>query len=105
MKKYAVELLNMLTSTDFFVDAVSGTKQNPVAQYLLPVRHNTFKKLSKKYPLYNELYKLITLNDPKLFRIGVGANNWFENNKESITNQIFKYNQCIKLLRKLKRHQ
>jgi len=96
MKEYAVELLNMLTSTKTFVEAVSATSAHPVAQYLLPVRHNTFKELSKKYPLYDKLYDLITLNDPKLFRIGVGANQWLEDNKESITQQIFQYNQCNK---------
>ena len=94
MKKYAIELLNMLTSTKTFVEATRATKQNPVAQYLLPVRHNTFKELSKEYPLYNKLYDLITVNDPKLFRLGVGANGWLEKNKEIITKQIFEYNQC-----------
>ena len=96
MEFYAIELLNMLTSTKTFVEATSGTKQHPIAQYLLPVRHQTFKELSKEYPLYNKLYDLIQDNNPKLFRIGVGANQWLEDNKESISSQIFEYNQCIK---------
>ncbi len=96
MKKYAIALLNMLTSTKTFIKATEATKENPVAQYLLPVRHNTFIELSKEYPLYKKLYSLVTSNEPKLFRTGVGAKKWVNKNKEYITKQIFEYNQCKK---------
>jgi len=96
MKPYAVELLNILTSSETFVEATKATEENKVAQYLLPVRFNTFKELAKDYPLYTKLFNLVMENDPKLFRLGVGANTWLENNKEVITNQIFNHNQCLK---------
>ncbi len=89
MKEYAIELVNILTSTKTFVDATKGTKDNPEAQYLLPVRYKTFKAMSKQYPLYSDLHKLITDNKPKLFRAGVNVQHWVESNKEYINNQIF----------------
>jgi len=95
MKEYALELVNLLTSSKTFVEATSATAKNPVAQYLLPVRYNTFSELSKKYPLYKKLYTLIESNNPKLFRLGVGADDWLKKNKKVITNKIFQYNQCV----------
>jgi len=94
MKFYAIELVNLLTSTKTFVNATKATENNPVAQYLLPVRYKTFEALSKDYPLYTKLLKLVKDNDPKLFRLGVGANDWLAKNKSSITEQIFGLNQC-----------
>ena len=47
MQKYALLLANMMTSTKFFVKATKATKEHPVHQYLLPVRHKTFLKISK----------------------------------------------------------
>jgi len=95
MKSYAIELLNILTSSETFVDATKATQKDPVAQYLLPVRFSTFTKLSKDYPLYTKLFQLVKENDPKLFRLGVGANQWLSDNKNVITNQIFNQNQCV----------
>ncbi len=95
MKEYAIELVNLLTSSETFVEATKATTKDPVAQYLLPVRFSTFKELSKDYPLYTKLFKLVKENDPKLFRLGVGANQWLSDNKDVITNQIFNQNQCV----------
>jgi len=97
MESYTLDLANMLTSTKTFINATCATSQNPVLQYLLPVRHNTFKAMSKKYPIYSKFYNLLTRSqDVRLFKMKKGAALWMKKNKQRITKRIFEYNQKAK---------
>jgi len=97
MEKYTLDLANMLTSTKTFIQSTRATSKNPVLQYLLPVRHNTFKVMSKKYPIYSKFYNLLTsTSDIKLFQMKNGASLWLKKNKQRITKRIFDYNQKAK---------
>jgi len=97
MEKYTLDLANILTSTKTFINATCATSKNPVLQYLLPVRHNTFKAMSKKYPIYSKFYNLLTgSSDVRLFKMKKGAALWLKKNKQRITKRIFEYNQKAK---------
>ncbi|NQY93618.1 MAG: hypothetical protein HRT43_05585, partial [Campylobacteraceae bacterium] len=97
MEKYTLDLANLLTSTQTFIQATCATTKNPVLQYLLPVRHKTFKVMSKKYPIYSKFYNLLTSSsDVRLFKMKKGAALWLRKNKQRITKRIFEYNQNAK---------
>ena len=71
------------------VQSTGPTQAVDVPQYLMPVRHSVFKAMSASYPLYGEMYRMVTDGYPGLFRIGPDARTWLEKLKSEIKEQIY----------------
>ncbi len=72
-KDLAVELLNVITSTEVMVNALSPAVPGQNYQYLLPARKSVFDAVSEKDQLYAQLRDIITNSDIRLYFIPYDA--------------------------------
>lgn len=88
-RKLAVELANLISSTEVMLASIGPTKSQPYPQYIMPVRHSVFAKLGAKFPLYVKMYDLVKQSDPKLFRIGPNSRDWLKSMKSKVRDEVF----------------
>lgn len=55
----AVELANLMTSTEVMLASLGPTPQADFPQYLMPVRHSVFRRLVEVDPLYDRMQRLV----------------------------------------------
>lgn len=65
----AIELLNLITSTEVFVKASSPTEPDQNYQYLLTARKSAYAALGKNDPIYTELKSYVSDPDNHLFMV------------------------------------
>ena len=90
----ALKLANLMASTRVMIDSIGPTAGGEAPQYLMPVRRSVFEALQKTYPLYGEMYRLVTEGDPGLFRIGPDSRDWLAATKDQIRDRIFAAPSC-----------
>ena len=88
-RKLAVELANLISSSDVMIASICPTESQPYPQYIMPVRHSVFAKLGAKFPLYVKMYDLVKQSDPKLFRIGPNSRDWLNAMKSQVRDEVF----------------
>lgn len=87
-KDLALELLNLITSSDYLIACFEGRSDWEAAQYLMPVRTSVFDALAEKYPKYAEMKTMVDNANPKAFLLGIDSRNWLENNKACIRDAL-----------------
>lgn len=86
-RAYAVKLANLMASADVMVASIGPQGKNG-PQYLMPARHSVFKTLSASYPVYQEMYSMVTSTTPILFNLGPTSKTWLSSMKSNIRNRI-----------------
>lgn len=90
----AVQLANLLASTEYIVRAFGPREANGVAQYLMPVRESVFARLGATLPLYREMRAMVDSVTPHLFRLGANARPWLEGQKSAIRDRVYDSAVC-----------
>lgn len=82
----AVELANLMASTDVLVAGMQGTGSEP-PQFLMPVRTSVFQALEREDALYTRMHAMVMAANPILFNLGVEAREYISGMKEAIKQQ------------------
>jgi thiamine pyridinylase len=65
----AVQLANVMAASDTVVASIGATGTEPVPQYLMAARTSVFETLEQQFPLYTDMYALVTDNDPLMYKL------------------------------------
>jgi thiamine pyridinylase len=87
-RNLAVQLANVVASTDVEVASFEGTAQDPNPQYLMSVRSSVFQQLGQRYPIYGRMYQLAQASNPIAFKLDQNAKNWITQTAGSIRTQV-----------------
>lgn len=79
----AVELANLIATTDVFVASTGATGSN-APQFLMATRVSAFQELAKQDAIYKQMYALITDNQPLMFKLDKNARSWVDSVKQPI---------------------
>lgn len=82
----AIDLANLIATTDVFVASTGQTTSNP-PQFLMATRVSAFEALAKQSSIYNQMYALITDNQPLMFKLDQNARTWVNSVKTPIKTQ------------------
>ena len=85
----AVELANLMASTDVLVEAMGPWRGDASPQYLFPVRRSVFRALEQRFPLYSEMEKLSAGAETRPFLLGAESRRWFRTMGPAIRRQVF----------------
>ena len=93
-RRLALELANLIASTDVMVNALGPWKDYPSPQYLFPLRRSVYDELTPRYPLYARMYELIgadagSSTEPRPFRLGADARHWLDTMGPVVKRQVF----------------
>src|SRR5262249_33820227 len=80
----ALDLANLMASTEVMVQSIGPTKGYDAPQYLMPVRTSVFRQMEKDFPLYGRMYTLVKASSPRLFRMGPDSRPWLNSMKSKI---------------------
>lgn len=83
----AVELANLMASTDVMVAGMEGSESEP-AQYLMPTRPSIFQALGASDPIYGRMQSMVTSANPILLNLGSDARNWINSMKDAIRSAV-----------------
>lgn len=84
----ALKLANLIASTNVVVSSFGPTPAANYPQYLMPVRKSVFEALQINDRLYQQMYKLVSNSNPRMFRIGSNSRTWLKSAKSAIRQQI-----------------
>ncbi len=80
----AIELANLITSTNTVVASIGADDTHPYPQYLMPTRVNVFDALSDEFPKYKDMRNIVSLANPVLFSLDTNARDWIDKMKSVI---------------------
>lgn len=89
----AIALTNLITSTDVIVKCFGADGSNG-PQYLMPVRHTVFQQLGEDFPIYKQMYTMVTGVQPILFNLGKDSRAWLQSMKSNIKSMVLADPQC-----------
>lgn len=93
-RNLAVQLANVMASMDTMVASIGPDGTQPYPQFLMPTRPSVFQKLGQSFPIYNEMYDLVTQDNPVMFKVDAGVRTWLTNMKTNITNSALSDYPC-----------
>ena len=93
-RQLAIKLANLMASTEVMIASFGPTPTADFPQYLMPTRRSVFEDLSRQYPLYGEMYRMVQTSDPHLFRIGPQSKPWLAEMKDSIRDAVYAAPSC-----------
>lgn len=80
----AVRLANVMASSATMVRSIGPDGDHPFPQYLMATRPSVFRALGRSFPIYNEMYGLITSSRPVMFRINEQSRDWLAAMKDTL---------------------
>jgi thiamine pyridinylase len=72
----AVQLANVIASTEVVVNSFRSNGPNTNPQYLMSVRNSVFQQLGQTYPIYQRMYQLAQQSNPLAFKLDANARTW-----------------------------
>ena len=90
----AVKLANLMASKDVVVDSIGATATEPVPQYLMATRTSVFQELSQDFPLYQDMFDMVTNANPLMFALSGDARSWLDSVKNVIKTDVRENYQC-----------
>jgi thiamine pyridinylase len=72
----AVQLANLIASTNVVTASFEAQQPNTNPQYLMSVRNSVFQQLGQRYPIYQRMYQLAQSSNPIAFKLDQNARNW-----------------------------
>lgn len=82
----AVQLANVMASSTTMIASIGPNTNagNRYPQYLMATRRSVFETLGHSFPQYKEMHKLITDNNPIMFKVSDQSRDWLEKMKETL---------------------
>ena len=84
----AVQLANLIASTDVVVASFQAPQPTDNPQYLMSVRDSVFQQLEQRYPIYKKMYKLAQSSNPIAFKLDQNARTWASTMGDTIRKQV-----------------
>jgi thiamine pyridinylase len=84
----AVQLANLIASTDTVVDSFKSPQSGVNPQYLMSVRTSVFQRLSSNYPIYQRMYSLVQSSNPVAFKLDAQGRNWVQSTGGTIRHDV-----------------
>lgn len=84
----SVKLANLMAASDTVVQMFSAGGKHGNPQYLMATRPTVFDALGKTFPIYKDMYKLLTTSKPVMFRLNDTARSWLTSMKDTIRNDV-----------------
>jgi thiamine pyridinylase len=84
----AVKLANLLAASETVVQSFSAGGRYGNPQYLMATRPSVFEKLGNEFPIYKDMYALLTTGDPVMFKLDDTARSWLASMKDTIRNDV-----------------
>ncbi len=75
-RNLAVQLANLIASTDVVVASFQAPAPGTNPQYLMSVRNSVFQRLGQRYPIYQRMYHLVQSSNPLAFKLNANARAW-----------------------------
>ena len=75
-RNLAVQLANVIASTDTIVASFKSPQAGTNPQYLMSVRNSAFQALGQQYPIYQRMYQMAQTANPVAFKLDANARNW-----------------------------
>ncbi|AWP36989.1 thiamine pyridinylase [Heyndrickxia coagulans] len=83
-KKLALDLANIIASSDTMILASKPSDKSQSPQYLLPARYSVYQSLGAEYPVYQKLLKIASNPHNRLFKTGPDVREWLDSAKQVI---------------------
>lgn len=83
----AVQLANIIASTDVVVASFQAPQPNLNPQYLMSVRSSVFQRLGQQYPIYQRMHQLAQSN-PIAFKLDQNARSWVAATAGTIRSEV-----------------
>ena len=87
-KSLALELANLMASSDYMIDAFGPSTSDSNPQYLMPVRQSVFNTLKSEWPMYAVMDSIVNSCSPNVFKLGSDSRTWLSDNKSQIRDTI-----------------
>jgi thiamine pyridinylase len=84
----AVQLANTIAASETMVLSIGPDGNRPSPQYLMATRPSVFQTLEQSFPLYGEMYNLITDNDPIMFKLAPNSHEWIASMGNTIRGEV-----------------
>jgi thiamine pyridinylase len=84
----AVQLANVIASTDVVVASFRAPQPNLNPQYLMSVRTSAFQRLGQQYPIYQRMHQLARSSNPIAFKLNQNARSWVAATAGTIRNEV-----------------
>lgn len=84
----AVQLANVIASTDVVVASFQAPQPNVNPQYLMSVRNSAFQRLGQQYPIYQRMYQLAQSSNPIAFKLDQNARSWVAATAGTIRSEV-----------------
>ena len=85
----ALDLVQMLTGTDYLTAVSATDEEHPVPPFLMPARVSTYKALSAFSSVYEALLAIALMPDNQLFRMGADAMEYAAAAKKILPDLVF----------------
>lgn len=80
----AVRLANVMAASATMVASIGPDSGHPYPQYLMATRPSIFRTLGRSFPIYNDMFGLITANNPVMFSLSDQSRDWLAAMKDTI---------------------
>jgi len=80
----AVRLANVMAAGSTMVASIGPDGDHPYPQYLMATQPSVFRSLAQSFPIYSEMYALLTENDALLFKVNDQSRDWLAAMKNTI---------------------
>ena len=90
----AVLLANTMAASTTMVASIGADANRPYPQYLMPTRPSIFQTLEQSFPLYADMFRLITDNNPIMFKVNEQARSWLGTMKNTIRDEAREGYSC-----------
>lgn len=84
----AVQLANLIASSDVVVESFKAPQQNGNPQYLMSVRNSVFERLGQDYPIYQRMSQLAQSSNPVAFKLDQNARSWVAATAGTIRSEV-----------------
>ncbi|HEX3131884.1 MAG TPA: thiamine pyridinylase [Thermoanaerobaculia bacterium] len=93
-RNLAVQLANLMASRDTMLASIGPDGTQPYPQFLMATRPSVFQSLGQSFPIYNEMYSLVTQDNPVMFKLDAGVRDWLTAMKTNISNSALSDYPC-----------
>lgn len=83
-RELAVQLANLMASSQTMLASIGPDSGNPYPQFLMATRPSVFRALASSFPIYKRMYGLIEEYKPVMFKINARSRDWLTTMKDTI---------------------
>lgn len=83
-RSLAVQLANVMAAATTVVESIGPDATDPYPQYLMSTRPSVFKTLATPFPIYAQMYALVSTSNPIMFKVDATVRSWLKAMKGTV---------------------